>query len=43
MMGIWFMGSALGNLIAGLVAGYIEAMPLPNLFGTVAMIAIGMA
>ncbi len=41
MMGIWFMGSALGNLIAGLVAGYIEAMPLPQLFGTVASIAIG--
>ncbi len=40
MMGTWFMGSALGNLIAGLVAGYIEDMPLPNLFGTVAMIVI---
>jgi len=41
MMGIWFMGSALGNLIAGLVAGYIEEMPLPQLFGTVAAIVIG--
>ena len=41
MMGTWFMGAALGNLIAGLVAGYIEEMPLPNLFGTVAMIVIG--
>ena len=40
MMGTWFMGAALGNLIAGLVAGYIEEMPLPNLFGTVAMIVI---
>ena len=38
MMGTWFMGSALGNLIAGLVAGYIEAMPLTQLFGTVAVI-----
>ena len=38
MMGTWFMGAALGNLIAGLVAGYIESMPLPNLFGTVAVI-----
>ena len=35
MMGIWFMGSALGNLIAGLVAGLIETLPLPQLFGTV--------
>ena len=25
MMGTWFMGAALGNLIAGLVAGYIES------------------
>ncbi len=40
MMGTWFMGSALGNLIAGLVAGYIEDMPLPELFGTVATIVI---
>ena len=38
MMGTWFMGAALGNLIAGLVAGYIEAMPLTQLFGTVATI-----
>ncbi len=36
MMGTWFMGSALGNLIAGLVAGGSESMPLPELFGFVA-------
>ncbi len=42
MMGTWFMGAALGNLIAGLVAGYIEAMPLTQLFGTVATI-VGIA
>ncbi|MDH3744209.1 MAG: peptide MFS transporter [Acidobacteriota bacterium] len=42
MMGTWFMGAALGNLIAGLVAGYIEAMPLSQLFGTVATI-VGIA
>jgi POT family proton-dependent oligopeptide transporter len=41
MMGTWFMGSALGNLIAGLVAGRIETSPLPELFGTVAVISIG--
>ncbi len=40
MMGTWFMGSALGNLIAGLVAGYIEEKPLPELFGTVATIVM---
>ena len=35
MMGVWFMGSALGNLIAGLVAGLMETLTLPQLFGTV--------
>jgi POT family proton-dependent oligopeptide transporter len=38
MMGTWFMGSALGNLIAGLVAGGSETMPLPELFGFVAKV-----
>ncbi|MFY0525990.1 peptide MFS transporter [Archangium gephyra] len=40
MMGVWFMSVSLGNLIAGLVAGGFEAMPLPQLFGAVAAIAI---
>ena len=40
MMGIWFMGSALGNLFAGLVGGKFETLPLPNLFFTVAMVVI---
>jgi POT family proton-dependent oligopeptide transporter len=37
MMGIWFMGAALGNLVAGRVAGLIESLPLPQLFGSVTM------
>ena len=41
MMGIWFMATALGNLLAGLVAGLIESLPLPQLFGTVGMIVVG--
>jgi POT family proton-dependent oligopeptide transporter len=41
MMGIWFMGSALGNLIAGLVAGLIETLPLPQLFGSVCLFTAG--
>ena len=41
MMGTWFMGSALGNLIAGLVAGQFETLPLPELFGNVAYISLG--
>jgi proton-dependent oligopeptide transporter, POT family len=41
MMGVWFMSMSLGNLIAGRVAGQFEAMPLPQLFGIMAAIAIG--
>ncbi len=40
MMGTWFMGAALGNLIAGLVAGQFETLPLPELFGNVAYISL---
>jgi POT family proton-dependent oligopeptide transporter len=40
MMGTWFMGAALGNLIAGLVAGQFETLPLPNLFGNVAYLSL---
>jgi proton-dependent oligopeptide transporter, POT family len=35
MMGIWFMSISLGNLMAGLVAGKFETLPLPQLFGAV--------
>jgi POT family proton-dependent oligopeptide transporter len=42
MMGVWFMGSALGNLIAGQVAGLFEAMPLPRLFGIMTAVSIGL-
>ena len=41
MMGIWFMGSALGNLIAGLLAGQFETLPLPQLFGWVMALSAG--
>ena len=41
MMGIWFMATALGNLMAGLVAGQMAVLPLPQLFGTVAATVIG--
>ena len=40
MMGTWFMGAALGNLIAGLVAGYIETLPQNELFAVVAAIVM---
>ncbi|RMH19661.1 MAG: MFS transporter [Gemmatimonadetes bacterium] len=37
MMGIWFVGAALGNLFAGLVAGSLETLPPADLFRTVAL------
>jgi POT family proton-dependent oligopeptide transporter len=41
MMGTWFMGAALGNLVAGLIASRIEALPPQELFTVVAAIAVG--
>ncbi|HEX8825160.1 MAG TPA: peptide MFS transporter [Archangium sp.] len=41
MMGVWFMSMSLGNLIAGQLAGRVGSMPLPQLFGAVAVTAIG--
>ena len=41
MMGTWFMGAALGNLVAGLIAGRIEMLPPEQLFTVVATIVVG--
>ena len=41
MMGTWFMGAALGNLVAGLIASRIESLPPQELFTVVASIVIG--
>ena len=41
MMGIWFMSISLGNLMAGLVAGQFEKLPLPQLFGAVMATTVG--
>jgi POT family proton-dependent oligopeptide transporter len=41
MMGIWFVGAALGNLFAGLVAGRLENMAPSLLFWNVALITGG--
>jgi POT family proton-dependent oligopeptide transporter len=37
MMGVWFIGAALGNLFAGLVAGRLETLAPIALFSNVAM------
>ena len=41
MMGTWFMGAALGNLVAGLIASRIDNLPPDELFTVVASIVIG--
>ena len=41
MMGVWFVGAALGNVFAGLVGGQLEDMMPTDLFRTVAMVIGG--
>jgi POT family proton-dependent oligopeptide transporter len=40
VMGVWFLGTSVGNYIGGRVAGFYESMSLPSLFGAVAAFAI---
>jgi proton-dependent oligopeptide transporter, POT family len=40
VMGVWFLGTSVGNYIGGRVAGFYETMSLPGLFGAVAGFAI---
>jgi POT family proton-dependent oligopeptide transporter len=40
MMGVWFLGSSVGNFIGGRLASFYEAFPLANLFGAVAAFGI---
>ncbi len=39
LMGTWFLGSSVGNLIGGSVSGYYESFQLPTLFGVIALSA----
>ncbi len=41
MMGIWFVAAALGNLMAGLLAGQLETLAPSGLFQSVALIVGG--
>ncbi|MEX2048350.1 MAG: peptide MFS transporter [Gemmatimonadota bacterium] len=41
MMGVWFVGAALGNVFAGLVGGMLESLMPADLFRAVAMIIGG--
>jgi POT family proton-dependent oligopeptide transporter len=43
MMGLWFLSIAVGNKLAGWVAGFFDQLPLPDLFGRVALVAIAVS
>ena len=40
MMGVWFLATSVGNFIAGRLAGFYEAMPLPTLFTNIALFGV---
>jgi POT family proton-dependent oligopeptide transporter len=40
MMGIWFLSTSIGNWLAGRAAGFYSSMPLPKLFGSVAVFTL---
>ena len=40
MMGVWFLGSSVGNFIGGRMAGFYESMPLERLFLMVSLFGI---
>jgi POT family proton-dependent oligopeptide transporter len=41
VMGVWFLGASIGNYMGGEIAGLFESFPLPQIFGTVAFVNIG--
>jgi len=43
MMGTWFLGAALGNLIAGIAGSEVETAPMAELFGIIAIAVLGVA
>ena len=43
IMGVWFLAASIGSYIGGEIAGLFETLPLPQLFGAVAAINLGVA
>jgi POT family proton-dependent oligopeptide transporter len=43
IMGIWFLSTSIGNWLAGKAASMYSSMPLPSLFGSVAVFSIAAA
>jgi proton-dependent oligopeptide transporter, POT family len=40
MMGVFFLSNSVGNKLAGWTAGFFSALPLPTLFGAIAMVML---
>jgi POT family proton-dependent oligopeptide transporter len=40
VMGVWFLGTSVGNYIGGQVASFYESWSLPSLFGAVGLFGI---
>ena len=40
MMGVWFLAASVGNFIGGRLASFYGTIPLPQLFGAVAVVGI---
>ena len=38
VMGIWFLGAAVGNFLAGQAASFYESLPMPTLLTAVAIL-----
>jgi POT family proton-dependent oligopeptide transporter len=38
MMGVWFLGSSVGNFMGGRLASLYGSMPLPELFAAIASV-----
>jgi POT family proton-dependent oligopeptide transporter len=43
MMGVWFLAIAVGNKMAGWIAGFSSTVPLTTLFGGLAAATLGAA
>jgi len=43
MIGVWFLAIAVGNKLAGWIAGFTSSVPLTTLFGAVAAATLGSA
>jgi POT family proton-dependent oligopeptide transporter len=41
VMGVWFLGTAVGNYVGGRAAGFYESMTLPSLFTAVTVFTVG--